>query len=180
MDKKKNKLPADSHLFQQAMDGVKPLDSPLRTDSKAPRVPRRIGRHEDTLASPLQDFDHATGEETGVETENGASYRKNGVQKRIMQKLKRGRFQLGDQLDLHHMSTKTGASALMEFIAQSQAGSLQSIRIIHGKGKRSEQGPRLRTMTRQLLREHPQVLAFTACKPSDGGDGATDVLLKSC
>ena len=180
MDKKKNKLPADGHLFQQAMDGVKPLNSPLRTDSKAPRVPRRIGRHEKNPPAPSQNFDHATEEDSGIDTEDGASYRKNGVQKRIMQKLKRGRFQLGDQLDLHHMNTKTGAAVLLEFIAHSQAGSLECIRIIHGKGLRSEQGPKLKTMTRRLLREHPQVLAFTACKPADGGDGATDVLLKSC
>jgi len=179
MDKKKNKLPADGHLFQQAMDGVKPLKSPARTDSKAPTVPPRVGRHENTAPAPSLDFNYMAEEISGIDTEDGISYRKNGVQKRIMQKLKRGQFQLGDQLDLHHMSTKTGATALLEFIAHSQARSFKCIRIIHGKGKRSEQGPRLRTMTRQLLRDHPQVLAFTACKPADGGDGATDVLLKS-
>jgi DNA-nicking Smr family endonuclease len=179
MDKKKNKLPADEHLFQQAMDGVKPLKSPDRTDSKAPRVSARIGRQQPATFTPSQDSDLRNDEQLGIDTEDGASYRKNGVQKRIMQKLKRGRYQLGDQLDLHHMNTKTGAEALMGFIADSQAGSLECIRIIHGKGLRSEQGPRLKTMTRQLLREHPQVLAFTACKPADGGDGATDVLLKS-
>jgi DNA-nicking Smr family endonuclease len=170
MDKKKNKLPTDGHLFQQAMDDVKPLKSPARTDSKAPRVPPKIGRHKNGLPASIP----------GIDSEDGVSYRQHGIQKRIMQKLKRGRFKLGDQLDLHHMNTKTGAAALLEFIAQSQAGSMECIRIIHGKGLRSEQGPKLKTMTRQLLREHPQVLAFTACKPADGGDGATDVLLKSC
>ena len=38
---------------------------------------------------------------------------------------------------------------------------------------------RLKIMTRQVLRDHPQVLAFTACKPADGGAGAVDVLLRS-
>lgn len=179
MDKKKNKLPTDEHLFQQAMDGVKPLKSPARTDSKAPRVPARIGRHQTTMTNSSQDSDFGNDDQPGIEAEDGASYRKNGVQKRIMQKLKRGRFKLGDQLDLHHMNTRTGAAALLEFIAHSRTGSLERIRIIHGKGLRSEQGPRLKLMTRQLLRDHPQVLAFTACKPADGGDGATDVLLKS-
>jgi len=171
MVKKKNTLPTDEHLFQQAMAGVKPLKAPARTDSKVPRVSPSIGRS--------QDFDLQAEDKSGIDSEDGTSYRKNGVQKRIMQKLKRGRFQVGDQLDLHHMNTKTAAAALLEFIAHSQAGSLQCIRIIHGKGLRSEQGPRLKTMSRQLLRDHPQVLAFTACKPADGGDGATDVLLKS-
>jgi len=38
---------------------------------------------------------------------------------------------------------------------------------------------RLKIMTRQVLRDHPQVLAFTDCKPADGGAGAVDVLLRS-
>jgi len=179
MDKKKNKLPTDEHLFQQAMDGVKPLKSPARTDSKAPRPSTKIGKRQTTITNPSQDSDLQIEGQPGIEAEDGASYRKNGVQKRIMQKLKRGKFRLGDQLDLHHMNTRTGAAALLEFIAHSRAGSLECIRIIHGKGLRSEQGPRLKLMARQLLRDHPQVLAFTACKPADGGDGATDVLLKS-
>ena len=170
---------ADDQLFRQAMDGVKPLKSPLRTDSKAPRTSVSKRSHDtnnlasDSIFSPLSEDQH------GIDSDDGASYRKNGVQKRIIQKLKRGQYQLGDQLDMHHMNTATGATALLKFIADSQAGSLQSIRVIHGKGLRSEHGPRLKLMTRQLLKDHPLVLAFTACKPADGGDGATDVLLKS-
>ena len=179
MDKKKIKSPADEHLFQQAMEGVKPLKSPARTDSKVPRPSANIGRRQTTISNPSRDSDLQIKDQFGLEAEDGASYRKNGVQKRIMQKLKRGQFRLGDQLDLHHMNTRTGAAALLEFIAHSQAESMECIRIIHGKGLRSEQGPRLKLMTRQLLQEHPQVLAFTACKPANGGDGATDVLLKS-
>ncbi|MBT8075571.1 MAG: Smr/MutS family protein [Gammaproteobacteria bacterium] len=83
-----------------------------------------------------------------------------------------------DQLDLHHMSVATGHRALLDFIADARRLGHESIRIIHGKGRHSESGPRLRTMTREVLRQHPQVLAFTPCKPADGGDGATDVLLK--
>ena len=118
-------------------------------------------------------------DQTHVDTDDGSSHRKNGVQMRILQKLKRGQFSLGAQLDLHHMTTRTAHTALLEFIEDSQNRSLESVRIIHGKGTRSESGPRLKLMTHKLLREHPQVLAFTACKPADGGTGATDILLKS-
>ncbi len=77
------------------------------------------------------------------------------------------------------MTTETAQTALLEFIAEAQGKSLESVRVIHGKGLRSEHGPRLKLMTRQLLRDHPQVLAYTSCKPADGGDGAVDILLKS-
>jgi len=86
---------------------------------------------------------------------------------------------VSDQLDLHHMNVATGHMALLEFIAEAQRRSYECVRIIHGKGRRSESGPRLKTMTRELLRQHSQVLAFTPCKPADGGDGATDALLKT-
>ncbi len=86
---------------------------------------------------------------------------------------------VGAQLDMHNMTTQTGRAVLLEFIGDALARSLESVRIIHGKGLRSENGPRLKLMTRELLRDHPQVLAYTSCKPADGGDGAVDVLLKS-
>ena len=169
----------DEHLFRQEMDDVIPLRTDPTTESKVPRTPRR--RHKpptepDTLkpSDMLLADDHRH-----VDTDDGSSHRKNGVQKRILQKLKRGQFPLGAQLDLHHMTTRTGHTALLQFIADAQNMSLESVRIIHGKGTRSESGPRLRIMTHKLLREHPQVLAFTACKPADSGTGATDILLKS-
>jgi DNA-nicking Smr family endonuclease len=105
--------------------------------------------------------------------------RKNGVQKRIIQKLKRGQFPVNQALDLHDMNLETAQAALLGFIAGTQGERLECVRIIHGKGLRSVNGPRLKLMTRQLLRDHPQVLAFTTCKPANGGSGAVDVLLRS-
>ena len=86
---------------------------------------------------------------------------------------------MGGQLDMHHMSVATAHDTLLDFISESQSRSLGCVRVIHGKGLRSSQGPRLKLMARQALRDHPQVLAFTACKPADGGSGAVDVLLKT-
>lgn len=79
---------------------------------------------------------------------------------------------------MHHMITETARTALHEFIADAQKHTLECVRIIHGKGLRSKNGPRLKLMAHQVLREHPQVLAFTTCKPGAGGSGAVDVLLK--
>jgi len=120
-----------------------------------------------------------TEETSQINTDDGSTHRKNGVQLRLVQKLKRGQFKPIDQLDLHNMTTTEGYQALLQFIHDSARGTLTCIRVIHGKGLRSSQGPRLKNMTRQLLREHPEVLAFSACKPANGGDGATDVLLRS-
>lgn len=121
----------------------------------------------------------AVDERTHIDADDGSTHRKNGVQKRIIQKLKRGQFAVGDQLDLHSMTTEAGHTALLKFISDAQKSTLECIRVIHGKGLRSKRGPRLKLMTRQVLRDHPMVLAFTECKPADGGSGAVDILLKS-
>jgi DNA-nicking Smr family endonuclease len=161
------------------MTGVVPLRTALTTDSKPPR--KKIRRHppvesHETVepASPPSKTGHAH-----LTTEDGSVYRKNGVQNRTMQKLKRGRFRTGDVLDLHSMTTDLARQVLVDFIAQARSASFEAVRIIHGKGLRSENGPKLKQMTHQVLRDHPHVLAYTICKPSDGGSGAVDVLLKS-
>lgn len=161
------------------MGDVVPLKTAATTDSKAPRIPNRVNRGETFSSAFNQPFPPLAGDETHVNTDDGSAHRKNGVQKKVLQKLKRGRFPVKDQLDLHSMTVETGHQSLLDFIAQAQCSTLECVRIIHGKGLRSENLPRLKIMTLQALREHPQVLAFTACKPADGGAGAVDVLLKS-
>lgn len=182
--KKKPKLlppdtPADDCLFQQAVKGVVPLKAPLTTDSKAPR--RRLEvKSDNPLQDSVEDSNHEPlqADRQGT-TETPGTHRKNGVKRQTLQKLIRGRFPLEDQFDLHHLNTHTGKIELLNFIAWSQQQGLRCIRVIHGKGLHSKQGPKLKLMTRQVLREHDMVMAFTSCKPADGGEGAVDVLLKS-
>ena len=179
MTKKEKQPILDQHLFRQEMGDIVPLKTASTTESRAPRKlslskkPLGDSFEADKLtASSTEIHDH-------IDSEDGTSHRKNGVQKRMVQKLKRGQFPVTAQLDLHSMTVKAGHDALMTFIHESGGNSIQSVRVIHGKGLRSSQGPRLKIMARQLLREHPKVLAFSSCKPAQGGDGATDVLLKS-
>lgn len=169
----------DDPLFRQEMAGVVPLKTTPTTDSKAPRVLKRVHKPGVSSATCDEIVLLSADDKTHIDSQDGSSHRKNGIQKRTMQKLKRGRFVVGAQLDMHNMTTQTGRAVLLEFIGDALARSLESVRIIHGKGLRSENGPRLKLMTRELLRDHPQVLAYTSCKPADGGDGAVDVLLKS-
>jgi len=169
----------DEHLFRQEMGDVVPLKTAATTDSKAPRMSNRVRRAGATSSAFTQPMPPLADDETHINADDGSTHRKNGVQKKILQKLKRGRFPVKDQLDLHSMTMETGHQALLDFITEAQCSTLECIRVIHGKGLRSESLPRLKIMTRQVLREHPQVLAFTACKPADGGTGAVDILLKS-
>jgi DNA-nicking Smr family endonuclease len=170
---------SDEQLFRQEMDGVVPLVTPLTTESKVPRNPNRKHRPAtqpvDFNGYPLRETD----DHSPVNAADASSHRKNGIQNRVIQKLKRGHFPVRDQLDLHHMTTDKARAVLLEFIRNAQRKSLGCVRVIHGKGLRSENGPRLKVMTHQVLHDHPHVLAFIECKPADGGTGAVDVLLKT-
>jgi len=161
------------------MGDVVPLKTPLTTESKVPRKPNRKQRPEHLPVDFNEHVLPGKDDHAHINAIDGSSHRKNGVQNRVIQKLTRGHFPASDQLDLHHMTTETGHRALLEFIRNAQSRRHKCVRIIHGKGLRSKNGPRLKIMTRQLLREHPQVMAFIESKPADGGTGAVDVLLKS-
>jgi len=161
------------------MAGVVPLKTRPTTDSRPPRKPAPGHLPSSLPHESGQPSSNQTIDSTHTTSADGSSHRKNGVQNRTMQKLRRGRFGIEAQLDLHNMSVETARSVLLDFIAGAHSRSMSAVRIIHGKGLRSENGPRLKHMARQVLRDHPLVRAYTNCKPSDGGSGAVDVLLKS-
>lgn len=177
MAKKISNQAADEKLFRQEMEDVVPLRATPRSDSRRPGTPVRRQSDRSAGSGAAADF-HTPWAGPHIDAEDGSSHRKDGVRKRTLQKLKRGQFPLGGQLDLHHMSTKAGRAVLLEYIAEAQSMKIECVRVIHGKGLRSSQGPRLKLMTRQVLREHAAVLAYTDCKPADGGSGAVDVLLR--
>ena len=169
----------DDPLFRREMADVVPLKTRPTTGSRPPPKPipdQRPLALPHASATPVSTTPNESAHETSAD---GSSHRKNGIQNRIMQKLKRGRFRIEAQLDLHNMTVETARSVLLDFIATRHSESMAAVRVIHGKGLRSENGPRLKQMTRQVLRDHPLVRAYASCKPSDGGDGAVDVLLKS-
>lgn len=161
------------------MTGVTPLKTSATTESRAPRR-AKTGPEPDKYSEITGHSVPGSADYAGtIDAGDESSHRKQGIQLRTLKKLKRGRYTLGDELDLHNMTTPVAREALLEFIAKAQEHSHESVRVIHGKGLRSGNGPRLKLMTRQLLREHPQVLAYASCKPADGGEGAVDILLKS-
>ncbi len=179
MVKEQKNQAEDEQLFRQETQDVVPLKTSPRSESRAPRKASRTGQqHTATTTVHPTPVSPATKTEQSDSRED-SSHRKNGVQNKLLQKLKRGRFPPGDQLDLHHETAAAGHTMLQDFITDAQSRRLQCIRIIHGKGLRSEAGPVLKRMVHQALREHSGVLAFTTLKPADGGSGAVDVLLKT-
>ncbi len=178
MDKKTTGDPADADLFRRTLQDVVPLKKAART------VPATAPGK--ASAAPGRNTGRRARGDSGAQFEHGApsggyppaAFCRAGIQKRFLQKLRRGHYPPADQLDLHTMDSTACRRALTRFLARAIDRRMRCVRIIHGKGLHSEGPPRLQIATRQLLRQHAQVLAYAPCKPAQGGDGATDVLLK--
>ena len=169
---------SDGDLFVEAMADVRPLRrgdriEPARKRPDAqPRQRQQDERAvlEELLAGP-PDVEHETGEEL--------LFLRPGYQPRLLRRLRRGHYSLADSIDLHHMDVETARTVLLDFIEYALERHRSCVRVVHGKGLRSRDLPRLKQMTNHVLRRHPRVIAFASCRPVDGGTGATAVLLSA-
>jgi DNA-nicking Smr family endonuclease len=83
-----------------------------------------------------------------------------------------------DELDLHGATALQAEGLLRRFLAEAHAHDHGCVRVIHGKGQRSESdAPILKNLVDRLLRQRADVMAFHSAPPTQGGTGAVLVLL---
>lgn len=111
------------------------------------------------------------------------SYGSNKVSKKVWQDLKRGKYPIIDELDLHGYKVEEARRYLEVYFSENRQGTNQSqkevVRIIHGKGTNSPQNlvGTLKYHVAHWLPQIPQARAFCSCPIADGGAGAVYVLL---
>jgi DNA-nicking Smr family endonuclease len=171
-------LPEDIDLFREAMADVTPMNRPLRVHHSPPKPrPEPVQTRRDERAVMEALLEPGT-ESDMLETGEELLYLRPGVQNKVMRRLRRGQYSITDSIDLHHMNEATARQCVLEFVDDAHRRRLGCVRIVHGKGLRSRNGPRLKQMTNAVLRRHPAVLAFASCRAVDGGTGAVAVLLR--
>jgi DNA-nicking Smr family endonuclease len=110
----------ERQLFEEAMQGVRPIEHTNVAPARKPREAR------DLNASNTAHGD-------AVAVRQGRSVRKSGVQEAVLRHLRSGRIPIEGQLDLHGHTQPEAKVALEAFIQQSQASDRQlAVRIIHG------------------------------------------------
>ncbi len=108
------------------------------------------------------------------------SFRRPGLQRQLLLKLRRGQLPIQAELDLHGYTRSKAEIVLHAFITDSLQRRLRQVRIIHGKGIGSAEGKAvLRIATRSWLQCCSAVLAYTSPPAHLGGNGAVDVLLNN-
>jgi len=105
-----------------------------------------------------------------------------GLDRRILRKLKAGDYALGAHLDLHGLKRDEAFDEVVKFINKSRRNDKRCVLIVHGRGLNSKDNiPILKGLLKSWLergRISKSVLAFCTALPHDGGAGAVYVLLR--
>jgi DNA-nicking Smr family endonuclease len=166
----------DAALFRDAVGIVRRIEAP--PPAPAPRQPGpRARRFESDEAEALRESQRLRGGEPPPEGEEIVAWRRPEVSERTLKRLRRGEYSVQDELDLHTLRATDAEGALRRFLLEARGADLHCLRIIHGKGLRSEGAPVLKQIVDRMLRQRGDVLAFASAPPNQGGAGAVLVLL---
>lgn len=171
----------EEDLFRREMSDVRRLgnvpDTAEVTQRRPPPLPlQRIADDRAVMRELLSGSDE---DELGAERGESLSYLREGYQRRVLRRLKRGQFSIHGELDLHGMTAVEARGALADFLLECRRRDCRCVRIIHGKGRRStNHGPVLKGKVDRWLRQRDEVIAFCSARPVDGGTGAVYVLMR--
>ena len=166
--------PEDAQLFREAIGEVRRIEAPPAPPATAPPPPR-ARRFEIDEQEALRES--RIGGEMPIEGDELLAWRRDHVSEHALRRLRRGEYAVQDEIDLHHLRAQDAEALLKAFLGEARAGSRQCVRIIHGKGLRSEGAPVLKMLVDRMLRLRGDVLAFASAPPAQGGAGALLVLL---
>ncbi|MCL2074915.1 MAG: Smr/MutS family protein [Betaproteobacteria bacterium] len=169
----------DATLWQDAVRDVLPQRNDRVALFPKPLPPiarqRELGEAR-ALAESLSASDEP---DIAPEGEKDDVFLAHGVSRRTLSDLRRGRWVIQAELDLHGATREEARILLNDFLDECKKRGLRCLRVIHGKGRSSPGGqPVLRPLTRQWLTRHALTLAFCPARPCDGGSGALLVLLR--
>ncbi|TLY47564.1 MAG: hypothetical protein E6K54_03980 [Gammaproteobacteria bacterium] len=169
----------DLAFFKEAMSDVKRTKSfPAKAKSKKIicklEKAALINFKEDIQQTPLSLLDPT---ELTISSEDQLFFKRPGLQNKRIKQFVRGDIHQSDSLDLHQMTVEQARSAVLNFLLSSRDRNYICVRIIHGKGRFSPSGAKLKNYVNCWLMQISWVLAFSSALPSDGGTGAIYVLL---
>lgn len=106
-------------------------------------------------------------------------YRREGIQQGVVDKLKHGGYSVQAQLHLLRRPLAECRNMLFPFIQEAYAHDLRSVLIVHGRGREIDSPANvLRSYLAKWLCQFEEVQAYVSAQPSEGGLGATWVMLR--
>lgn len=166
-------------LFRAAADGARPLKIRDRHQAETTPPKKRKSAHRNH-AQMLQETASTESVNSTKSSVNDMSFQRSCVTRKVMRELRRGKYQIQDEIDLHGCTRHKAEPILQEFIYECAQHRLACVRIVHGKGLKSgDAGPVIKPAVHEWLSHCELVLAFCPARQSDGGTGAVYVLLRT-
>jgi DNA-nicking Smr family endonuclease len=177
-DSKHNNSEGDA-LFRSAVDDARPIKKRDRIQNTAPVPrPKRTPRQAEQAQIADPGFEYLAS--TAITPGDKLFFQRGSVNQKVMRDLRRGRYPVREEVDLHGMTATEALNVLRDFISYSYQNEFNCISVVHGKGLGSgSRGPVLKAGVDQWLRQWDEVQAFCSALDRDGGTGAVYVLLKS-
>ena len=169
----------DKRLFRESMRDVVPLEKKKIAPSQKQACPspaRRIKRAEEQDASqqyPLSDF---IAEE--VHGDSIVHWFRAPLPTKRLSSFQKGLIPFQRSIDLHGLTSEDARQRFLHFMNCAIADELRCVLIIHGKGGRNHEHPRIKNLVNRWLPQLPFVQGFHSASPRHGGTGALYVLLK--
>jgi DNA-nicking Smr family endonuclease len=115
----------------------------------------------------------------GQEIEGEQTFLRRGLGSDVLSALRRGRWVVQGEIDLHGMTTAEAHDSLSDFLLDARARGRRCVRVVHGKGLTSpNREPVLKGKVRRWLAHWDDVLAYCEAPRHAGGGGAVVVLLR--
>jgi DNA-nicking Smr family endonuclease len=168
-------------LFRHAARGARQIDDRNRVElpTIAP-APAPLKREADEREALNESLTAPLTFEDRLDMGDEAAFLRPGLPKRVLTDLRRGRWVLQGELDLHGLTRDEARDALAQFLAHSLQQGRRCIRVIHGKGLGSPgRVSILKQLSRGWLAQREEILAFCQAGPHDGGGGALLVLMRA-
>jgi DNA-nicking Smr family endonuclease len=178
-------LPVDLNdpqaLFRDVVGNATPLPERNLAALDKPLPPPRPIKHEEDEAEALKESIEAPlSFQDRLDIGDESVHLHEGIPRRVLTDLRRGRWVVQDELDLHGMTREQARAALAAFLSHALEQGLRCVRLVHGKGLGSPgREPVLKHLSRGWLMQRSEVLAFCQARPHDGGEGALLVLLRN-
>lgn len=174
-------LDPDAAAFQAAMAGVQPLPTVnLVEHGNCPPPPRPRQHLADERAALHESLHGQIGLQDRLEGGDEPYHLREGLAQSVLRDLRRGRWVVQEEIDLHGLNRDQARQLLAAFLAACLHHGTRCVRIVHGKGHGS---PHKLSILRQLVRgwlaQRDEVLAYCQAKPQDGGEGALIALLRA-
>ena len=173
--------PDDLAAFRAAVADARPLPKSGRVHlGGQPPAPRPLQHLADEQAALQESLHGSITLQDRLEGGDEPSYLRVGLASSVLRDLRRGRWVIQDEIDLHGLNREEARSLLASFLTHALKHGIRCVRVVHGKGLGSPgKQAVLRRLVRGWLMQKNEILAYCQAKPQDGGEGAVIVLLRS-